>query len=268
MVDADPYLGTRASDSAVLEALFTQAPLGLFLLDEQLRVRRYNTSARGLRGIAAERVLGRTFGEISSAVDTTELDALARETLRTGQSALGRTLKGAPAMRPDEDLTVSVSIFQVDDAADGRPGVLMAVEDVTEREAARARLDLLYDTRRIVGTTLDATTTARELASVLVPPLADSVTVHILDAVLRGEPRRRGPIDAGEPLRRAAFVSGPDTHADERDTILETLPLATPFTRSLEDATPRLVSRLDAEGVWPPSCPSTPTHSPPRASTR
>ncbi|MFE4724104.1 PAS domain-containing protein, partial [Streptomyces sp. NPDC056728] len=147
MVDADPYLGTRASDSAVLEALFTQAPLGLFLLDEQLRVRRYNTSARGLRGITAERVLGRTFGEVSTGLDTAELSELARETLRTGESVLRHTVKGTPGTRPDEDLTVSVSIFQVDDAADGQPGVLMAVEDVTEREAARARLDLLYNTR-------------------------------------------------------------------------------------------------------------------------
>lgn len=251
MADADPYLGTRASDSAVLEALFTQAPLGLFLLDEQLRVRRYNTSARGLRGIAAEQVIGRTFEEVSSGLDTTKLAVLARETLRTGQPVLRHTLKGTPATRPDEDLTVSVSIFLVDEA-DGQPGVLMSVEDVTEREAARARLDLLYDTRRTVGTTLDATTTARELASVLVPALADAVTVHILDAVLRGEPRRQAPVDAGEPLRRAAFLNGPDTHAAERDTILETLPLATPSVRSLEDATPRLVSRLDAEGVWPP----------------
>ncbi|MFB7416579.1 SpoIIE family protein phosphatase [Streptomyces sp. NPDC056210] len=252
MVDADAYLGTRASDSAVLEALFTQAPLGLFLLDDQLRVHRYNTSTRGLRGITAEQVIGRTFEEVSSGLDTTELGVLARETLRTGESVLRHTVKGTSATRPDEDLTVSVSIFQVDDAVDGHPGVLMAVEDVTEREAARARLDLLYDTRRTVGTTLDATTTARELAGVLVPALADAVTVHILDAVLRGEPRRRGPVGAGEPLRRAAFLNGPDTHADERDTILETLPVATPFTRSLEDATPRLVSRLDAEGVWPP----------------
>ncbi|MFD7200696.1 SpoIIE family protein phosphatase [Streptomyces sp. NPDC059893] len=252
MADADPYLGTRASDSAVLEALFTQAPLGLFLLDEHLRVRRYDTSSRGLRGMAAERVLGRTLEEVSSGFDTTELGVLVRETLRTGQSVLRHSLKGTPATRPDEDLTVSVSMFRVDDAADGQPGVLMAVEDVTEREAARARLDLLYDTRRTVGTTLDATTTARELAGVLVPALADAVTVHILDAVLRGEPHRGGPAEAGERLRRAAYLNGPDAHAAERDTILETLPLATPFTRSLQDATPRLVSRLDTEGAWPP----------------
>ncbi|MEK0098913.1 SpoIIE family protein phosphatase [Streptomyces sp. A475] len=263
MVDAGPYPGTGASDTAVLEALFTQGPLGIFLLDEHLRVRRYDTSARGLRGIAAERVIGRTLGEFGSGLDTTKLAALAQETLRTGQPLLRHTLKG-PATRSDEDVTVSVSIFHVDDAADGQPGVLMAVEDVTEREAARARLELLSDTYRTVGTTLDAMTTARELASVLVPALADAVAVHLLDAVLRGEPRRAGRVDAGEPLRRAAFLKGTSTHAGERDvidgqgtvdergTILETLSLATPFTRSLEDATPRLVSRLDADGVWPP----------------
>ncbi|SEE07951.1 SpoIIE family protein phosphatase [Streptomyces sp. TLI_105] len=252
MGDADTDGRTEGSDSAVLEALFTQSPLGLFLFDEQLRVRRYNATPRGLRGIAADQVIGRTFGEVGTGFDTAGLAVLAGETLRTGRSVLRHLVKGRPTGLPEQETTISVSLFRVDEAADGRPGVVMAVEDVTEREAARARLDLLHEAHRRVGTTLDATTTARELADVLVPALADAVTVHILDAVLRGEQRRPGPVDPGRPLRRAAFLAGPGARAEERDAVLETLPFATPFTRTLEDGTPRLLARLDDTGTWPP----------------
>ncbi|MDV9187695.1 SpoIIE family protein phosphatase [Streptomyces sp. SR27] len=252
MGGADTEGRGEGPDSAVLEALFTQSPLGLFLFDERLRVRRYNASPRGLSGISAEEVIGRTFAEVDTGFDTTELVVLAGETLRTGHSVIHHTVKGSPVGRPDREMAVSVSLFRVEEAADGRPGVVMAVEDVTEREAARARLDLLHDAHRRIGTTLDATVTARELAEVLVPALADAVTVHIVDAVLRGERRRPGPVDAGQPLRRTAFLAGPGARPEERDTVLETLPFATPFTRTLEDGTPRLVARLDAAGTWPP----------------
>ncbi|WP_063992019.1 MULTISPECIES: SpoIIE family protein phosphatase [unclassified Streptomyces] len=247
-------VGGRAegSDSAVLEALFTQSPLGLFLFDERLRVRRYNAGPHGLRGIAEDQVLGRTFGEVGTGFDTSRLAVLAGETLSIGNAVLHHTVKGRPVGSPEREMTVSVSMFRVEGAVDGRPGVLMAVEDVTEREAARTRLDLLHDAHRRIGTTLDASVTARELAEVLVPALADAVTVHIVDAALRGERGRPGPVDAGQPLRRTAFLTGPGARAGERDAVLETFPFATPFTRTLEDATPRLLARLDSSGTWPP----------------
>ncbi|MEW2414481.1 SpoIIE family protein phosphatase [Streptomyces sp. NPDC046866] len=53
--------------------------------------------------------------------------------------------------------------------------------------AARRRLELLAEASSRIGTTLDVGRTARELAEVAVPRLADYVTVDVPEAVLRGD---------------------------------------------------------------------------------
>jgi serine phosphatase RsbU (regulator of sigma subunit) len=63
----------------------------------------------------------------------------------------------------------------------GEPGVSkLAV-------AARRRLELLCDVGALIGTTLDVTRTAEELAEAAVPRFADRATVDLFEPVLRGE---------------------------------------------------------------------------------
>ncbi|MBC9726639.1 SpoIIE family protein phosphatase [Streptomyces sp. TRM68367] len=67
--------------------------------------------------------------------------------------------------------------------------------------AARERLELLYDASIRIGTTLDVTRTAEELAEVVVPRFADIVTVDLLEPVLRGDEA----LVRNAPLQRAAL---------------------------------------------------------------
>ncbi|MGP8304080.1 SpoIIE family protein phosphatase [Streptomyces inhibens] len=53
--------------------------------------------------------------------------------------------------------------------------------------AARRRLELLSEASTRIGTTLDVSRTARELAEMAVPRLADFVTIDLPESVLRGE---------------------------------------------------------------------------------
>ncbi|MFJ9413715.1 SpoIIE family protein phosphatase [Streptomyces sp. NPDC101227] len=53
--------------------------------------------------------------------------------------------------------------------------------------AARRRLELLSEASTRIGTTLDVSHTARELAEMAVPRLADFVTIDLSEAVLRGD---------------------------------------------------------------------------------
>lgn len=55
--------------TAVLEALFTQAPQGLFLFDEDLRVVRYNPAAPGVRGLPPGTVLWHRLDEFAEGFD-------------------------------------------------------------------------------------------------------------------------------------------------------------------------------------------------------
>lgn len=76
----------------------------------------------------------------------------------------------------------------------GPSGSVATLRDSTElralsgrAEVARERLKLLYDAGVGVGTSLDVTRTAEELAEVAVPRFADFVTVDLAEAVLSGE---------------------------------------------------------------------------------
>ncbi|MFE9768020.1 SpoIIE family protein phosphatase [Streptomyces sp. NPDC005808] len=64
----------------------------------------------------------------------------------------------------------------------------------------RQRLQLLHDAGMHLGTSLDMSRTAEQLATVAVPRLADYVTVDLLDSVLHGE----DPADREEDVHRIA----------------------------------------------------------------
>ncbi|MEW1653655.1 SpoIIE family protein phosphatase [Streptomyces sp. NPDC093707] len=73
-------------------------------------------------------------------------------------------------------------------------GTVATIRDSTElrllsgrAESARERLGLLYEAGVSVGTTLDVTRTAEELAEVAVPRFADFVTVDLAAPVLHGD---------------------------------------------------------------------------------
>ncbi|MFK0115442.1 SpoIIE family protein phosphatase [Streptomyces sp. NPDC090994] len=92
------------------------------------------------------------------------------------------------------------------DIRGGPPGSVATLRDSTElralsgrAETTRERLDLLYDAGVGIGTSLDVTRTAEELARLTVPRFADFATVDLSDAVLTG-----GPPEPGRPLRRTA----------------------------------------------------------------
>ena len=73
--------------------------------------------------------------------------------------------------------------------------------------AARERLALLYDAGVRIGTALEVTRTAEQLAELVVPRFADFVTVDLLEPVLRGDE----PLGADVPLQRVALGA---RHAD------------------------------------------------------
>ncbi|MBT2451388.1 SpoIIE family protein phosphatase [Streptomyces sp. ISL-43] len=88
--------------------------------------------------------------------------------------------------------------------AEPRPGTVRGLVLVGEPEVgkyaieARRRLELLAEASTRIGTTLDVSRTAWELAEMAVPRLADYVTVDLPAAVLRGDE----PIDPGNDLQR------------------------------------------------------------------
>jgi serine phosphatase RsbU (regulator of sigma subunit)/PAS domain-containing protein len=122
----------------------------------------------------------------------------------------------------DEVLTVGDRLLAVNirstDRNGGPPGSVATLRDSTELRAlsgkadlARARLKLLHDASTAIGTTLDVTRTAEELAEVVTPGFADYATVDLDEAVLIGEEPSTGPgvevcrVAVGGDSRQAPF---------------------------------------------------------------
>ncbi|MEU0964829.1 SpoIIE family protein phosphatase [Streptomyces sp. NPDC005917] len=87
-------------------------------------------------------------------------------------------------------------------------GGQLAALDFSEQYAARERLALLNEASRSIGSSLDVSRTAQELADVAVPALADFVSVDLLDAVLCGDEPPPIAVDGPLMLRRAAVRCG------------------------------------------------------------
>ena len=114
---------------------------------------------------------------------------------------------------------------------------------------ARRRLELLHDASVRIGTTLDVTRTAEELAEVTVPRFADFVAVDLPDSVLRGEePEALGGRTA---LRRVAIraVRKDPHHLYDVGDLVEYVP-STPQARSLETRQSVLEPVLSEASGW------------------
>ncbi|WP_326810953.1 SpoIIE family protein phosphatase [Streptomyces scopuliridis] len=137
----------------------------------------------------------------------------------------------------------------------GPPGTVATLRDSTElraltgrAEAARKRLKLLYDAGVEIGTTLDVTRTAEELARVSVPRFADFVAVDLAEAILRGEDP--AGVTAASELRRTAVVGIHDDHPFYPLGARFTFRPSTPQARSLRSGRGTVEPALGQAEGW------------------
>jgi serine phosphatase RsbU (regulator of sigma subunit)/PAS domain-containing protein len=165
----------RLHDSAerslsVLHTVFSSAPVGLALVDRELRVVRVND----------------TFAAFDSDAVHDELMAAFRHVLDTGEAVLDRDMTTESPGGARRHWNAS---FTPVTHADGSiTSVIVAVVDVTERRAlldaerdARSRADFLARSGSILDASLDYEETLRSVAQIAVPEIADWCVVSILD---------------------------------------------------------------------------------------
>ena len=189
-------------DVALSTRMISQSPIGLAVLDTELRYVSVNPALEQLNGVPAEEHVGRKIGEVLPHLDVAAFEAAALEVLRTGTPLVDQHTVGYTPADPDREHAWSVSLYRLEDALGTVLGVAGSVLDVTEQhlatveaETARRRLALVADASARIGTTLDLDRTARELADVAVPELADVAAVDLLEAVVQGRPSTLGPAE-------------------------------------------------------------------------
>ncbi|MFI9048374.1 SpoIIE family protein phosphatase [Streptomyces sp. NPDC053427] len=187
-----PTLREVERDVALSTRLIAQSPIGLAMLDTDLRYVAVNPALERMHGIPAKDHLGRHYREIMKAAKFEVPEAAMRRVLETGVPMVDQsTIVGRTPADPGHQHAWSISLYRLEDPQGRVLGVADLVVDVTDRyqaatEAAEARrrLALIADGSARIGTTLEVDQTARELAEVTVPELADVVTVDVLDSVL------------------------------------------------------------------------------------
>src|SRR5690242_15906950 len=124
--------------TALLDALYGSAPVGLGFWDRDLRYVRVNEALARINERSAEDHVGRTFREVVPQL-ADDLEVIARGVLETGQAVIGLQIAAGTPTTPDVLRHWSASYYPVV-GPDGRPiGVGAVVEETTERRHAEER---------------------------------------------------------------------------------------------------------------------------------
>ncbi|WP_225652408.1 SpoIIE family protein phosphatase [Streptomyces pseudogriseolus] len=204
----------------VLEQIVAGNPIGIAIVDTDLRYVWSNAALEQFGGGPARSRVGLRVADVQPGMDSTAVEERMRHVLETGEQVVGYESVGRARSAPLRETAHMVSFTRLEDDRGEPTGVYYTVVDVTDRHRARQRLALLDRAGEYIGRTLDVMTTAQELADVAVPGLADFVTVDLLETVLKGAEPVPQPLAGSErvPLRRAGHRS---LHEDLPRTVVD-----------------------------------------------
>ena len=245
-------------DLALSVRLVAQSPIGLAVLDTDLRFVMVNPALERINDLPAEGHIGRHVSDALTFLDTDVIVSRMQEVLASGTPLLDQFTVGRTTAESGDEAW-SVSYYRLEDPGGRVLGLATSVVDVTEQhraasEAARARrrLAVIADASATVGTTLDVDQTAHELADVIVPELADLAAVDVLDAVL--DSRRPAGLSRGGPARFRALAVATAYPTDAVRAADPTGQIASYeadrlITRCVTDGRPVLVAQVQEEDL-------------------
>ncbi|MGE5134893.1 MAG: SpoIIE family protein phosphatase [Gemmatimonadota bacterium] len=245
--------------ASYMDWAFTQSPFALAIHDRDLRCLRVNDRMCQMFGLTEGDLRGRRLTDVLFGPQYDALEHHMRQVLDTGEPTHRDTYRRVPGEIRERAWSVTVSPLK--DQAGRTRAVWIGVLDITRQYEARQRLTLLNHASSHIGTALDVTGTAQELADVVVPQFADLAIVDLLDAVLSGDEPGPGPLTGTITLRRVAQRSIREgvPEAVVRPGEIDIHPEASPSTRCLATGKPVLTGADD------PAFLSSASHNPARA---
>ncbi|MFJ9630642.1 SpoIIE family protein phosphatase [Streptomyces sp. NPDC101175] len=196
--------GPPAAEDPLATAALTQSPCAIAVYDERLRLSRVNDAMAEVIGLPEERIQGLRITEIGGKTQSAELERYMLGVLTSGTAQDFQIYMRTGG--EDAAHAWLARMAPITDAHGRVRGVCLAAHDFTENYLARERLQLVNEASVRIGTTLDVTRTAQELADVCVPALADFVSIDLLDPQEHGGELPTA-ISAPVRLRRAAHAS-------------------------------------------------------------
>ncbi|MEV8097238.1 SpoIIE family protein phosphatase [Kitasatospora sp. NPDC085879] len=230
----------RAGPGRLREWAFTQLPIAVGIYDHETRLVGANDEVLRLLGEGDEPV-GLLMAEIAdrwSGLPHARLAALMRRVLSGGETVRADHLFRTPGEAGAHAWTTVLYPLKGPDG--GVRGVAVGGLDTTDEYRARRRLALVNAAGLRIGTTLDVTRTAQELADVATEDFADFTSVDLLDSVFLGTEPGTRPATGPAVFRRAAeqsvLIGCPESAVQPGQT--DHLPADSPMTRALATGRP------------------------------
>ncbi len=219
-------------DEPLVRAAVYQSPCAAMVFDRALRLRGVNDAMAHLLALPADHLRGLRPTDVGGRVQHSELERHLDQVLRTGRPHEMQTY-----MKATSESRAHAWLARLAPLTDGSRrvrGVCVTAHDFSDQFRARERLQLVNEASMRIGTTLDVTRTAQELAEVCVPVLADFVSVDLLEPdEPGGEPVQ--PVTTPVSLRRVAHRSrtpgDPEATAEVGEVVV--YPAAAPHADSL-----------------------------------
>ncbi|MGW0707539.1 SpoIIE family protein phosphatase [Streptomyces sp. NPDC002643] len=210
------FLTARAPRPAVRLRTWAleQFPVPMALFDRDGLAVSANSAMEVVMGRPERELLGRRVGESADGRRRLPgfegLGEQVLRVLRTGETVPFEAWLHAPGETREHAWLISLSPLK-DDEGDVL-GVCLAAMDSTEQFLARRRLSMLNESSGRIGSTLDVTRTAEELAEVCTDHFADFAIVDLLDSVLAGEetPPAPGPLLFHRTAQRSVLDGVPE----------------------------------------------------------
>jgi diguanylate cyclase (GGDEF)-like protein/PAS domain S-box-containing protein len=126
-------------DMSELESLYQRAPIGIALLDTQLRYRRVNAWLAEMNGIPAEMHIGKTIHEVVPAIADAAMH-IGQQVIETGEPALNVEFRGEAPAKPGTERFWREHWLPLKDPGGSVWGIIAVVEDITEPKRAEQAL--------------------------------------------------------------------------------------------------------------------------------
>ncbi|MFG2550997.1 SpoIIE family protein phosphatase [Streptomyces sp. NPDC048581] len=196
--------GPRLPDDPLDGVGLLESPCAIAIYDERLRLRRINSVMAEVLRLSEEHVRGLRAPELTGRAQSYDIE---RQLLRVLTTGRGTDVRTYVPVGGDRTYAWLARMAPITDGKGRVRGVSVAAHDFTDQYVAQERLQLVNEASVRIGTTLDVTLTAQELADICVPALADFVSVDLLDPPEHGGELPTGRLTAPISLRRAAHRS-------------------------------------------------------------
>ncbi|MBE4737607.1 SpoIIE family protein phosphatase [Streptomyces sp. NPDC013978] len=171
-------------DQTLADRAFTQCPVVQVIYDTELRFARVNAAAGRRFAATEEELRGRLVSDVFSAPVYAAFQRHLRQVIETGEPVHYEGYYSVPGVIHERPWAHEIG--PVRDASGRLCGAIVTTYESSEQYWGRRRWSLLNEAATRIGTSLDVSQTAQELAETITPQLADFVTVDLLDSVLQG----------------------------------------------------------------------------------